>query len=319
MVTKMKNNLSSTDGGIWSPYLPSAESMFHQFCRKADIAIVNLAIEFNADVTRPNGDNLSPLDIAAGGGKDKVCEALIKAAKEYLGSSDLRNYLGKALVAACKASKGTLPTVKLLVTQGVDVNFDGSLNTCVKATHIDAFKFLIESGADVKGLSADSIMLLVVGGHQVLLELIIEKLSTSDQIDRMRCEWKIFEAAGKAMEIEKHEMKEFLCSKFGIDPQIIGSPNPLPGAVDARPGSGLTGSDVESPRIRRARINSIPEIEVSDTSSPRNKNVLMRMLSQLTPRSGSRISVESMQSSTESLGKKIKKSVSSFFSAKKKL
>ena len=105
------------------------------------------------------------------------------------------------------------------------------------------------------------------------------------------------------MEIEKNDLKEFLCSKLGIDTQIIGSLNPLPGAIDAIPGSGIMGSDVESPRIRRARINSIPEIEVSDTSSPRNKNVLMRMLAQLTPRSGSRISVVSMQSSTESLDK----------------
>ena len=175
MVTKMKNNLSSTDRGIWSPYLPSAESMLHRFFRKADIAIVHHAIEFNADVTRPNGDNLSPQDISAGCGKEKFCEALIKAAKEYLGSNDLRNNLGKAVIAAYKAPKSTLSTVKLLVTQGVDVNFDGTLNSYVKDTHISAFKFLIESGADVKGLSAKSVMLLVVGGHQPLLQLIIEK------------------------------------------------------------------------------------------------------------------------------------------------
>jgi ankyrin repeat protein/CRP-like cAMP-binding protein len=303
LVTKVRNSLESV--GIWTPYL-QGESMFHQFCRKGDVAIVSLAIEFGADVVRPNSEGLSPLDIAAAAGKDKVCDALFKAGKAFLGTSEIREWLGKALLSSVKIIKGTLPCIKLLVAFGADVSFGNILAEGIKAGHVEAVKFLIESGSDVRSLQKESIMLLVVGGHLPLIELIIEKAGLDETNKcRIRTDWGVLEAAAKAKDIGKEEISGFLCVKFDIDPSVLTS-MAIPGMVgDGGPGGTqviVNGGDLESGSPRRT-------VTLNISGGPGNSKSriggISRLFSQLSP--------QTVSTPKQS----VKQKLSSFFSPKK--
>ena len=302
LVTKMRNSLVNV--GLWSPYL-QGESMFHQFCRKGDVAIVSLAIEFGADVVRPNHEGLSPLDIASVAGKDKVCDILFKSGKSFLGTAELRDWVGRAIVASVKVVKATLPVIKLLVAVGGDVSDPEVLAESIKSGHVEAAKFLIESGSDVRSLKNESIMLLVVGGHQPLIELVIEKSQLDESNKgRLRTEWAIYEAAGKAKDLGKDDISKFLCDKFDIDPVLLSSMT-LPGMISE---TGLPhGHDVESGSPRKGVT-----IEVGHQPSPRSRiGGISRLLSQLTPKG----SVEEPVSTVRSSSFKLK--LKSIFSPKK--
>ena len=294
-IIKMKNGVAE---GIWTPYLAGGESMFHQFCRKADVAIVNLAIEFNADVTRTNKEGLSPLEIAAGNGKDKICDVLIKAAKSYLGQPELRDYLGKGLVHAVKTIKGTLPAIKLLAAAGADVNYPKVLAESVKAGNAEAVKFLVDQGANVqRNLTPDSFMTLVIGNQLPLIELIVENI---DSVDDARNELNVFEAALRAND---QEMKHFLCNKFSIDPVILAASGPSvvdTTTLDLEAGRGGRGTEV----IQQQRTDSSP-----------NSSPIRRMFSQLNPRSVSRLSSQDLV--YPSLMSKVRRSISSLMSRSK--
>jgi ankyrin repeat protein len=222
LVMKMRNSLENV--GMWSPYL-QGESMFHQFCRKGDVAIVNLAIEFGADILRPNSECLSPLDIAAAAGKDKVVDALVKVGKTFMGVVEMRDWLGRAIISAVKVLKGTLPVIKLLLAVGADASYPHALSEALKAGNIESSKTLIESGSDVHSLTSESVMALVVGGFTELIQVILDCACTDDPTKvRVRDEWHIYQAAQKAKELGKTDIMSFLCSKFDIDPAMLNSP-----------------------------------------------------------------------------------------------
>jgi ankyrin repeat protein/CRP-like cAMP-binding protein len=236
MVVKMKTVISSlgngtSENGIWTLYIPpSNDSMFHQFCRKGDLAIVNMAIEFNADIVRLNGDGLSPLDVAASAGKDKVVEVLVKTAKTVMGEA-VREYMASGLVNACSVPKGTLVSIKMLVALGADMSFRNPLDMAVKSGHMDAIKYFIDSGVDVvSGVRSETFNKLVekmtltgipappIAGST--LEILVNAIP-SDAIERARREWEVFECAHRAGESGMDEMVNFLCEKFLIDKSIV--------------------------------------------------------------------------------------------------
>ena len=313
LVTKMRNALENV--GLWSPYL-QGESMFHQFCRKGDVAIVSLAIDFGADVVRPNAEGLSPLDIAAGAGKDKVCDVLIKAGKSFLGAPELRDWFTKGLINSVKVLKGTLPSTKLIGASGGDLTNPKILEEAIKAGNVDAAKYLLESGADVRPMSATSLMQLVVGGHMTLTELVIEKACLTDEvIPRLRTDWNVFEAAMKAKHIGKDDIMNLLTGKFGLDPAAL-TVGIVPGMVpvDGRPGSGLTGFDIESGSPRK----TVAFEGSAGGSTPRNRlSGVSRLFSQLSHRSSG--DSDSGGSSPRSMSalKRASKSISALFSRHK--
>lgn len=306
MVTRIKNALGSD---MWAPYL-QGESMFHQFCRKGDVAIVSLALEFNADVLRQNGDKLSPLDIAASAGKDKVCDSLIKAAKLVLTDDGMREYVGKGLVSAVKVVKGTLPVIKLLLAAGGDVGYPELLVEAIKASHVDAVTLLLESGAKVTAITAEAILTLVVGGQLGLIQSVLAKAEICDENrPLLMSQWGIVDSCLKAKDIEKTEIFTLLCETFKLDPTALELQRMLPGTTD-RPGSGLTGLDLESgsPRKRIDLTDVGPSKATVSGLTSRLANVVAspRMLS-----SGS------MSGKAKKLASKLSSSLKSFLSRSK--
>ena len=204
--------------------------MFHQFCRKADVAIVTMALEFNADVLKPNGDGMSPLDIAANGGKDKVVDLLVKSAKSFLNDTEMKEYLSSGLVSACKNPKGTMVTIKLLIALGCDMVHKSPLDVALRSNHVDAIKYFLESGVDLSAtVSAATIgWLATTEGQFESLKNLIDKIfsegSTVDK-DRLRREWNVFEAAHRASEMDKKDVVKYLCEKFSIDESIVAAAN----------------------------------------------------------------------------------------------
>jgi ankyrin repeat protein len=302
LVTKMRNSLEHV--GLWSPYL-QGESMFHQFCRKGDVAIVSLAIEFGADVVRANSEGLSPLDIATSAGKDKVCDVLIKTGKSFLGVPELRDWLGKALLSGIKVLKGALPAVKMVAAAGGDITRPELLQEALKVGNIDGAKYLIESGCDVRCMGSESLMLMVVGNYLSLMELCVERANLDEQwVAKLRTDWGVFDATMKAKQIEKTDIVNFLCKTFGIEEAAL-TLGLIPGMIDMRP------VDIESGSPRRAVILAS---DGGQATSPRTRFGVSRLLSQLSVKSGSNVSDVS---SPQSRLKKLSGSISSIFSRKK--
>lgn len=257
MVVKMRSGLTDKAGGIWAAYLGNNESMFHQFCRKADVAIVNMAIEFNADVARPNGEGMSPLDIAANGGKDKVIDVLVKSGKNFMNETELRDYLGSGLVSACKNPKGTMVAIKLLIALGADMAYKSPLDTALRNSHAEAIKFFLESGLDLTGtVSAETLSwLATTEGQFDSLKNFVDKVIVSDESrDRFRREWNVFDAAHRVSDLGgKPEVVKYLCEKFAIDETIVTAASsaggyvslPMPTVVEKKTESLVKSVDIE--------------------------------------------------------------------------
>ena len=276
------------DYGIWEPYLSQKESMFHQFCRKADVAIVNMAIEFNADITSVNGDGLSPMDIAANLGKDKVVDILFKAAKSFMNENELKEYMTSGLLSACRNPKGTMVTIKLLIALGADLVYRSPLDTAIRSSHVEATKYFMESGLDVgASITAETIMWLsTTDGQFETLKNLMDKIfavgSTLDK-DRVRRDWKVFDAAHKASEMGKNDVMKYLCDQFSIDEAIVSAAGGLGYVAINIP---INSAVQEVPVVRQAHVdleNPVEEMSHSAIVVERKKSsmIVSRLSSRL--------------------------------------
>ena len=240
MVTKLKTGVD-----LWAPYAQGEESMFHQFCRKGDVAIVSLALEFKADIQQLNGDRATPLGIAAAAGKDKVCDLLLKTAKTVVTDDQFRSYMAGGLESAVKVPKGTMAVVKLLLAAGVDPNHPGILAEALKAGHVDAATLLLEAGADPKaGITPAALASLAEAGQIGLIQLCIDKANIDDtNRAEITSRWGVVDAAIKAKDAGKVEIHTLLCDVFKMDPVALELKRTIPGAAD-RP--AMTVIDIEA-------------------------------------------------------------------------
>ena len=106
-------------------------------------------LERGAQVTTKNGDNLTPLHLAALGGYLDVCKLLIEKGADV-------NAQGKYNMTPLHiaAEKGHLDVCKFLIEKGADVNAQSKdnmtpLHLAVYYDHLDLCIVLIEKGADV--------------------------------------------------------------------------------------------------------------------------------------------------------------------------
>lgn len=149
-----------------------------QACYVGNHGIVQLLLEYGADVDGRDETKDTALMMAASFGHEEIVKMLLKQGADINAQS---NSHGTALIAA--ARKGKNSSVQLLLENGADPNKPGldtdsnnlsALSSACRGGNLDVVRLLLKHGADVNAGSGEALKAASSKGDDALVQLLLE-------------------------------------------------------------------------------------------------------------------------------------------------